>query len=53
MEVVQLYDRYGNLMDFSAMKSDWSNNDYTWQRIPDGGNYWKFKYKTPANQNDP
>jgi hypothetical protein len=52
-ESLVLEDRLGKVIDTTPSIVDWSDDDRTWQRIPDGDNEWHFAAGTKGELNDP
>ncbi len=52
-EILTLVDSTGKIVDRTPMLVDRNDDDYTWQRVPDGFNEWKFALGTPGELNDP
>jgi hypothetical protein len=52
-ESLILADATGNIKDRTPSLVDRSDDERTWQRIPDGGNEWQFKTGTKGELNDP
>jgi endonuclease YncB( thermonuclease family) len=53
VESLILTDATGNIKDRTPSLVDRSDNEHTWQRIPDGNNEWQFVEDTRGNLNDP
>jgi endonuclease YncB( thermonuclease family) len=53
VESLILTDATGNIKDRTPSLVDRSDDDRTWQRIPDGNNEWQFVEDTRGNLNDP
>jgi endonuclease YncB( thermonuclease family) len=52
-ESLVLANATGNIQDRTPSLVDRSDDDRTWQRIPDGNNEWQFVENTQGNLNDP
>jgi Lamin Tail Domain len=52
-ESLILADATGNIKDRTPSLVDRSDDERTWQRIPDGNNEWQFVENTRGNLNDP
>jgi hypothetical protein len=52
-ESLILADATGNIKDRTPSLVDRSDDERTWQRIPDGNNEWQFIENTRNNLNDP
>jgi len=52
-ESLILADAAGNIKDRTPSLVDRSDDERTWQRIPDGNNEWQFVENTRGNLNDP
>ncbi|MEP0824263.1 MAG: lamin tail domain-containing protein [Nitrososphaera sp.] len=52
-ESINLVDPSGKTVDSTPYLVDLSDDDSTWQRIPDGSNKWEFAAATRENLNDP
>jgi endonuclease YncB( thermonuclease family) len=52
-EILTLEDSLGKITDKTPSLVDRNDDYYTWQRIPDGYNEWKFASATPGELNDP
>ncbi len=52
-ESLVLPDAYGRIMDSTPSLVDLSDDDSTWQRMPDGSSKWEFAPETRDNLNDP
>jgi endonuclease YncB( thermonuclease family) len=53
VESLILTDATGNIKDRTPSLVDRSDDERTWQRIPDGNNEWQFVEDTRGNLNDP
>jgi endonuclease YncB( thermonuclease family) len=53
VESLILTDATGNMKDRTPSLVDRSDDERTWQRIPDGNNEWQFVEDTRGNLNDP
>jgi endonuclease YncB( thermonuclease family) len=53
VESLILIDATGNIKDRTPSLVDRSDDDHTWQRIPDGNNEWQFVEGTRDNLNGP
>src|SRR5919109_566282 len=53
VESLILTDATGNIKDRTPSLVDRSDDELTWQRIPDGNNEWQFVEDTRGNLNDP
>src|SRR5918996_677830 len=51
-ESLVLGNTTGNIHDRTPSLVDRSDDDRTWQRIPDGNNEWQFEENTQGNAND-
>ena len=51
-ESLVLTNATGDILDRTPSLVDRSDDDHTWQRIPDGNNEWKFVENTEGNSND-
>ena len=51
-ESLVLANATGDIMDRTPSLVDRSDDDRTWQRIPDGNNEWQFVQNTEGNPND-
>ena len=52
-ESLVLANATGDIQDRTPSLVDRSDDDRTWQRIPDGNNEWQFVENTQGNLNDP
>ena len=52
-ESLVLSNATGDVQDRTPSLVDRSDDDRTWQRIPDGNNEWQFVENTQGNNNDP
>jgi endonuclease YncB( thermonuclease family) len=52
-ESLVLANASGDIKDRTPSLVDRSDDDRTWQRIPDGNNEWQFVENTQGNPNDP
>jgi Lamin Tail Domain len=52
-ESLILTDATGNIIDMTPSLVDRSDDERTWQRVPDGNNEWQFVEDTRGNLNDP
>jgi len=52
-ESLVLANTSGNIQDRTPSLVDRSDDDRTWQRIPDGNNEWQFVENTQGDLNDP
>jgi endonuclease YncB( thermonuclease family) len=52
-ESLVLANATGDIKDRTPSLVDRSDDDRTWQRIPDGNNEWQFVENTQGNPNDP
>ncbi|MFL6480228.1 MAG: lamin tail domain-containing protein [Nitrososphaera sp.] len=52
-ESLVLTNATGEIIDRTPSLVDRSDDDRTWQRIPDGNNEWQFVENTQGNLNDP
>ena len=53
VESLILTDATGNIIDMTPSLVDRSDDERTWQRVPDGNNEWQFVEDTRGNLNDP
>lgn len=53
VESLVLVDATGGIKDRTPSLVDRSDDDRTWQRIPDGSNEWQFLENTQGSLNDP
>jgi endonuclease YncB( thermonuclease family) len=51
-ESLVLANATGDIQDRTPSLVDRSDDDHTWQRIPDGNNEWQFVQNTEGNSND-
>ena len=51
-ESLVLANATGDIQDRTPSLVDRSDDDHTWQRIPDGNNEWQFVQNTEGNPND-
>ncbi len=51
-DTLTLKDSTGQLLDITPELTDSANNLSTWQRIPDGSDYWDFLEETKGESND-
>jgi endonuclease YncB( thermonuclease family) len=51
-ESLVLTNGTGDILDRTPSLVDRSDDDHTWQRIPDGNNEWQFIENTEGNSND-
>ena len=51
-ESLVLTNATGDILDRTPSLVDRSDDDHTWQRIPDGNNDWQFVKNTEGNSND-
>src|SRR5829696_7900763 len=51
-ESLVLANATGDIQDRTPSFVDRSDDDHTWQRIPDGNNEWQFVQNTEGNSND-
>ena len=51
-ESLVLTNATGDILDRTPSLVDRSDDDHTWQRIPDGNNEWQFLENTEGNSND-
>ncbi|HXG07668.1 MAG TPA: lamin tail domain-containing protein [Nitrososphaera sp.] len=52
-ESLRLADTNGETIDSTPSLVDLADSDWTWQRMPDGGNKWEFAINTRGYLNDP
>jgi len=52
-EILVLQNTTGNAIDSTPSLVDRSDDNHTWQRMPDGNNEWKFVADTKGELNDP
>ncbi|HEX2558164.1 MAG TPA: lamin tail domain-containing protein [Nitrososphaera sp.] len=52
-EILVLENSTGNVVDRTPSLVDRSDDNRTWQRMPDGNNEWKFAVDTKGELNDP
>lgn len=49
---VSLINGENRVVDETPFKSDDENDDWTWQRCPDGGDTWRFREVTLGSENE-
>jgi endonuclease YncB( thermonuclease family) len=52
-EILVLENTTGNVVDKTPSLADRSDDNRTWQRMPDGNNEWRFAADTKGELNDP